>query len=561
VFALGAAAALVLSTPYHAAAAAGVVKASIRKGVLTVNGSAGPDVVTLRLSQGDPSTMEVDLGADGTADYAFDRTLFTSIAVYGAGGPDRLTADSVNGSFADTEATTLDGGDDGDFLTGTAGPETLVGGGGDDLLRGGLGADVVLADDGDDTVAWEPGAGSDTVDGGAGADRLAFQASNASEVVGLSGTPAGHVRLSRDIASVVMDLAAVENVDLHLFGGTDTVSVADLHGTGTSAVTADLSSPSGDDAAIDEVAVPTGVEVGSDGAAAVVDGLGARVRVVNGGTGDRVHVVGSTASDERVTVAGTNTSDSITAATDGPDVQVQGATPGVELRLTAADRLAVVLGAGDDSYATLGSVSQLIALDVDGGDGSDAISGGAGPESLRGGAGDDVLRWQPGGGSDTLDGGSGEDALSFAAANISETIDLSANPDGHVRLARDIGAAVLDVVGAETVGFWLLGGSDHLLVDDLSGTGLTTVNADLSSAQGTSDGLADEVILFGTPANETVTVAGDSGTVVEDGLPARVRISGTDPGLDKLTIYGMRGNDSVTASPDAASLIQLALFS
>ena len=108
VLALGAAAAFVLVTPYHASAATAAVKASVKKGVLTVTGSADPDVISLRLRQGDPSTLEVDLGADGSADYAFDRSLFTSVNVTGAGGADRLTADPVNGQFTDTEATTLD---------------------------------------------------------------------------------------------------------------------------------------------------------------------------------------------------------------------------------------------------------------------------------------------------------------------------------------------------------------------------------------------------------------------------------------------------------------------
>lgn len=561
VLALGAATAVTLGMPYHAWAATAAVKASVRKGVLTVTGTANPDVISLRLRQDDPSTLEVDLGADGTADFAFSRSLFTSITVYGAGGADRLTADSVNGVFTDTEATTLDGGDGGDVLIGTVASEHLVGGAGDDLLSGGVGADVVSAGDGADTVTWEPGGGSDTVDAGTGADRLQFQASNASEAVALAAAPAGHVRLTRDIASVALDLSGVEAVDLRLLGGADTVSVGDLQGTGLSTVTTDLVGPTGDDAAVDEVAVPTGVVVGRNDATTVVDGLGARLLVVNGGAGDRVHVIGTSAPDEQVTVAGTDAADGVTAVTDGTDVLVQGATPGLELRLTAADRLAVSLAGGDDSYATLGSVSGLVALDVDGGDGADVLSGGAGPELLRGGAGDDLLRWAPGGGSDTLDGGSGNDRLSFSGANVSETLDLSTNPDGHVRLARDIGGAVLDVAAVEVADLRLLGGADHVLVDDLTGTGLTTVNADLADGLGAPDSQADEVVLFGTPTDDTVTVAGDNGTVLARGLPAAVRISAADPSLDELTVYGMRGNDSVTASPDAASLIQLALFS
>jgi Ca2+-binding RTX toxin-like protein len=554
------AALLLTTTTTHASAATATVKASVRKGVLTVTGTANADVVSVRLRQGDPSTLEVDLGADGTADYAFDRSLFASVTVAGSGGADRLTADSSNGVFTDTEATTLDGGDGGDTLIGTFASERLLGGAGDDLLGGGVGSDVLAGGDGADTITWEPGGGSDTVDAGAGTDRLQLQASNASEAVALSATAAGHVRLTRDIASVALDLVGVETVDLRLLGGTDSVSAGDLHGTGVTTVTTDLAGPTGDDASIDELAVPPGVVVGRDGDAAVVDGLGARFLVGNGGAGDRVHVVGTSAPGEPVTVAGTSAADTVTAGSDGSDVLVQGATPGLEVRLTATDRLAVLMGGGDDSYATLGSVSGLVALDVDGGAGADSLAGGTGPESLRGGDGDDVIRWAPGGGSDAVDGGTGDDHLSFSCANIGETVDLSAEPDGHVRLARDIGAVVLDVAGIEVANLRLLGGSDHVLVDDLTGTGLSVVDADLTDASGSADGQADEVVLFGTPSGDQVTVAADNGAVVAQGLHPTVRVSGTDPSLDRLTVYGMRGDDSVTASPDAASLIQLALF-
>jgi Ca2+-binding RTX toxin-like protein len=518
-------------------------------------------VITLRLRAGDPSTVEVDLGGDGTADFAFARSQFTSIVVYGAGGADRLTIDSSNGVFTDTEATTLDGGADADVLVGTVASERLVGGAGDDLLDGGYGNDVVSGGDGNDTITWTPGGASDTIDGGAGTDRVQFQAANIGESIGLAATAAGHVRLTRDIASVALDLAGVEAVDLRLLGGADTVSATDLHGTGLSTVTADLSGFTGDDAATDQIAVPTGVTVGRDGSAAVVDGLGAQLRVVNGGAGDLIHVTGTTSSGEQVTVAGTDAADDVTAYPNGNDVVVHGATPGVDLLLTAADRLAVSLAGGDDRYASTGAVGLLLALTVDGGDGADVVTGGVGPETLSGGPGDDVIAWNPGGGSDTVEGGTGSDHLAFSGANIGETLDLSANPNGHVRLARDIGSVVLDVAGIETADLRLLGGSDHVLVDDLTGTGLTAVNTDLSSFSGTPDGSNDEVVLFGTTSDDTVTVGADSGSVVAQGLPATVRISGADSTLDQLTVYALRGNDSVTASPDAAALIQLALFS
>jgi hypothetical protein len=262
-----------------------------------------------------------------------------------------------------------------------------------------------------------------------------------------------------------------------------------------------------------------------------------------------------------VTVAGTEAPAGVVAISAGSDRGVPGATPGLELRMTGADRLDVPLAGGDDTWSTQGGVASLVSLHVDGGDGADVLWGGPGPEALDGGPGDDLVAWSPGGGNDVVDGGAGTDRLLFQAANISEVLDLSANPDGHVRLARDIGNVVLDVAGTETADLGLLGGSDRVLVDDLTGTALTSVDANLSSAQGTPDGADDEVVMFGTPGDDTVTVTAESGAVVTRGLAATVRISGTDPTLDWLRVYALRGNDVVTRTPEAGSLIQMELFS
>jgi hypothetical protein len=50
---------------------------------LTVIGSAGPDAIRLQLQTGDPNTLEVDVGADGAADFRFDRQRFASLVVDG----------------------------------------------------------------------------------------------------------------------------------------------------------------------------------------------------------------------------------------------------------------------------------------------------------------------------------------------------------------------------------------------------------------------------------------------------------------------------------------------
>ena len=172
----------------------------------------------------------------------------TDVAVYGAtagdaAAPDRPSSCSTStwapattrfsavGNLAALVTLDVDGGDGDDTLLGGNGADILAGGAGDDFLDGNQGIDTLLGGDGDDAVQWDPGDGSDTVVGGAGADRLVFNGSGASERLELSSAAGGHVRLTRDMAAIVMDLDDVERVDLRVLAGADTVTVNDLTGT------------------------------------------------------------------------------------------------------------------------------------------------------------------------------------------------------------------------------------------------------------------------------------------------------------------------------------------
>src|SRR4051812_46765166 len=59
--------------------------AHVQAGTLEITGNAASDKLALRLEAGSPSTLELDVGEDGTADFSFDRTTFTAIVV-NAGG-------------------------------------------------------------------------------------------------------------------------------------------------------------------------------------------------------------------------------------------------------------------------------------------------------------------------------------------------------------------------------------------------------------------------------------------------------------------------------------------
>jgi Ca2+-binding RTX toxin-like protein len=560
-----------------AGAAAPGVKAGIKKQVLTVTGTPGPDTITLRLRVGDPNTLEVDVGTDGIADFSFDRSRFTTIVVEGGSGNDTLVASPLGGTFTSTHPTTLDGGDGNDTLLGEAGAERLLGGTGDDLADGHQGADTIALGDGADVFQWDPGDGSDVVTGGAGIDRLAFNGSNVGETIELTAAGAGHVRLTRDVGNVVTDLDDLEVVDLRTSGGADTVVVNNLAGTDVTEVRTDLAAAiGGDDQAIDSVLVAPGLTFGQDAQGATVDGLGAKVRVLNGSPTDRIHVTGASASDV-VRVAGTAAADTVNVVADGTDVAVYGATAAMQLRLTTVELADIDLGTGNDSFSVTGNVAALISLDADGGDGDDTLLGGNGADTLRGGAGNDfldgnqgadtllggdgsdVVQWDPGDSSDVVDGEAGVDRLAFNGSSASERFELSTLPGGHARLFRDVGNIVTDLDNVESIDLRLLAGTDFLTVNDLAGSDLVEVRADLAAVGGGDDAAIDSVVV---PPGLTVGQDGSAGTV--EGLGAKVRVLNGSPTdrihvtantpADVVKVAGTAGADTVNAVADGTDV-------
>jgi hypothetical protein len=286
------------------------VTAKIKAGVLTVTGTSGADVISARLKSGDSSTLEIDVGADGTADFTFDRQRFATIVIDGRGGDDTVVADPSRGTFTDTELTTLAGGDGNDTLVGANGAERLLGGGGDDVVDGNMGADTLSGGDGLDRFQWDPGDGSDTINGGTANDRLVFNGSGASERIELTPT-AGHVHLTRDIAAITLDLDDLETVDLNPLTSADTITINNLTGTDLTTINTDLATIGGTaDGATDAVVVngTTGddtISLADNGTAVEIDGLSADVQID-----------GADPALDRLTVNGLAGSDVVTA-TDG----------------------------------------------------------------------------------------------------------------------------------------------------------------------------------------------------------------------------------------------------
>ncbi len=332
--------------------------ASLENGVLAVTGTNASDNIALRLQAGQPGTLQVDLGDDGSADFSFARAAVAKIALDGGNSGDRLRIDESNGVFADTIPTTIDGGNGNDELFGGTGAETLLGGNGNDLLVGGgagtlsggngddtvaggpgaetllggngndsidgnKGNDVAFMGNGNDTFVWDPGDGSDTIEGQNGEDTMVFNGAGVAEKVDLSAK-GDHLKFFRDVANVTMDTHGVEQVDFNALGGVDLVTVNDLTGTDVNEVNVDLAGTLGGNA--------------GDGAA------------------------------DRVVVNGTDGDDTINVSGDTAGVKVSGlaATVGVLHSEAANDRLEINTLNGNDNVNSAGLAAGVIQLFVDG---------------------------------------------------------------------------------------------------------------------------------------------------------------------------------------------------
>jgi Ca2+-binding RTX toxin-like protein len=514
----------------QSAHAATPVKVKVKHQTLIVRGSDSADTIALRLRANHPETLQVDLGDNGSADFQIKRNRFRRIVVDARAGNDAVRIDDSNGAFTTTTPTRIYGGDGDDTLTGGSGAETFVGGGGNDVVDGNGGADVASLGDGDDRFVWNPGDGSDTVDGGAGRDALTFNGANVNEQFHLSANGA-RARLTRDIGGVTMDLGGVEQVDLASLGGSDTLTVDDLAGTDVRTVNNDLAGVIG------------GTTPDTDTDHTVVNGTDGADAIVASGHGGAVQVTGLTAT---VNLTHAN------PAQDGLSIDAAAGDDHVDASALAADAIALTVegGAGNDTLLGSAGADRLV-----GGDGNDVVDGNQGADVAFLGAGDDQFIWDPGDGSDVVEGEDGADTLTFNGANASERFEVSAN-GSRVRFTRDVGNIVMDLDGVETISTVALGGTDRLTVDDLRGTDVTSVRADLAGLNGVDDAAQDQVIVNGTPGDDVIAAAGAAAGVHVSGLAATVDITGANPAQDQLLINGQDGDDVIDGSGLAAQSIQ-----
>jgi Ca2+-binding RTX toxin-like protein len=492
-----------------------------------VNGGNGAETFTItangarvRFDRVTPAPFFMDIGT-------------TEKLVLNANGGDDVI--SAGNGLSTLIQLTLDGGSGNDTINGGDGNDFLFGGDGNDFVDGNRGNDTGFLGAGDDVFQWDPGDGNDTVEGQAGLDTMLFNGANIAENMDLSAN-GERLRMTRNVANIVMDLNDVETVSINALGGADNIAVHDLHATDVKQVSIELAGVVGGttgDGAIDSVSVDATagndtVNITGDATSVAVTGLATTTLVRNGEDGDKLIVNGGGGND----------------ALDASTLN------GMSLTLDG--------GAGNDIL--LGGRRADILL---GGDGNDFVDGNQGNDTAFLGAGDDSFQWDPGDGSDTVEGQDGFDTMIFNGSGAAENIDLSAN-GGRLRLFRDVGNITMDTNGVERVVVAARGEADTIVVGDLSATDVKEVLVDLTAASGrpAGDAKPDLVNVVATAGNDSVTVADSAGDVTVAGLATTTLIHGADAdGTDQLQIFSGAGADTIDASNLAAGHLQLTVIS
>ena len=213
-----------------------------------------------------------------------------------------------------------------------------------------------------------------------------------------------------------------------------------------------------------------------------------------------------------------------------------------QVRRDRVKRIAVDARGGNDLVRideANGVFTDSIPTTLDGGDGNDGLAGGAGSEKLLGGYG-----------NDSIDGNRGDDLALWAPVTTpSSGIPVTAATPSKARTAPTRCSSTAptspsastcpptasDCVSSATSATspWTPPESSESTsrpsaaptsstVNDLTGTDVKNVNADLAGA----DGQVDRVVVNGTNGNDTVEVNGDASGVTVSGLAALVAIQG-----------------------------------
>jgi Ca2+-binding RTX toxin-like protein len=579
------------------------VTSSFSAGTLTV-ASDGADGIAVTCS-GVGGNVLVNGANPGTGAVAC--AALTGLIVNGGPGANVIDITTMSASnFAALTSRTVDGAGGADTILGSPSIDVMLGGSENDTIDGNQGADVAFGGGGSDVFRWDPGDGSDVLEGQADVDTLVFASSAAVENV-VFAPNGGRLLLTRDVASIVMDIDDVEQVDLSLLGGSDNLVVNELAATDVDQIALHLAGTLGGssgDGMGDTVSIVGGA--GADrivagtagGAISVSHGLIGitidtfeptldNLSLAGGDGGDTLTVdaslagqvatlsVDGGAASDTVIARGGSGADQLLAAASTPFVSAAGVAL-VDVLSTENLRLEG-LGNGD-TLSAVGNLAVLFTLTIDAGDGDDTLLGGNGADVLLGGAGsdfldgnqgadiafggagNDIFQWDPGDGSDVIEGQADLDSLLFNGSAGMEEFALSPN-GGRLLLTRNLGSIVMDIDDVEQVDVSALGSIDNLVVNDLAATDVTRVRALLAGTIGgaVGDSQADTVTINASAGADAVSTSASAGVVdvVRGALRVEVRVA--EPALDRLVVNGLGGDDTLTATTAPAQLLALTL--
>jgi hypothetical protein len=285
------------------------------------------------------------------------------------------------------------------------------------------------------------------------------------------------------------------------------------------------------------------------------------------------------AGEDTVEVNGGGGDEQFTVTANGTRVRFDRINPApFSIDIGTSEKLQLNANGGNDTFSATGNLAALIQITADGGTGNDTILGSNGIDLLLGGdgndfidgqqgndtaflgAGDDVFQWDPGDGSDTAEGQAGFDTMLFNGSAGDEQFEASANGQ-RVRFTRNLGNIVMDLNDVERIDLNALGGVDKLTVNDMSGTDLVELNANLAGTigGGAGDAAGDTIIVNGTNDDDIIDVFGAGSSVSVLGLATRVNVTGSEGANDSLVINALGDDDGVTATTVPAGVIKLTI--
>src|SRR5829696_5851602 len=147
--------------------ASAATTASFSAGVVTVNGDASDNVITISRNAG--GAILVNGGAVAVVGGAPTVANTALIRVFGLGGNDTISLSEVNGPLPRAN------------LFGRTGNDVVSGGTDNDTITGGDADDQAFGQSGNDRMIWNPGDDTDLNEGGDGTDTVEVNGGNGSE--------------------------------------------------------------------------------------------------------------------------------------------------------------------------------------------------------------------------------------------------------------------------------------------------------------------------------------------------------------------------------------------